>query len=124
MDKHLVLAHELDAAWIIGLWLAIHGGDPSPIELSAEAVERVVESVLTATHATKEVQARPVSFEHLQSTLKAMNIEVTRGTGAAGVRAEAATTESHANRERQYCFKYKGNTYCITLPSVKGPPPR
>ena len=27
---NLVLAHELDPAWLIALWLAVHGGDPVP----------------------------------------------------------------------------------------------
>jgi hypothetical protein len=31
---HIVLAHELDVAWIIALWLAFHDGDPVPEGIS------------------------------------------------------------------------------------------
>jgi hypothetical protein len=34
----ITLAHELDAAWIIGLWKAIHGGDPSPEQVAIQAI--------------------------------------------------------------------------------------
>ena len=39
--KLLEVAHELDAAWIIGLYIAIHGGDPPPFaeESKAELAE-------------------------------------------------------------------------------------
>jgi hypothetical protein len=33
------LAHERDAAWLIQLWLMIHGGDPGPVELGGTAKE-------------------------------------------------------------------------------------
>jgi hypothetical protein len=32
------LAHELDVAWTIALWLAIHGGEPAPETAAAQAV--------------------------------------------------------------------------------------
>ncbi|MGA8436642.1 MAG: hypothetical protein WB762_04520 [Candidatus Sulfotelmatobacter sp.] len=32
------LAYDLDAAWIIALWLAIHGGHPAPETAAAEAI--------------------------------------------------------------------------------------
>jgi hypothetical protein len=32
------LAYDLDAAWIIALWLAIHGGHPAPEAAAAEAI--------------------------------------------------------------------------------------
>jgi len=31
--REIVLARELDAAWIIALWKAIHGGDGGPEQL-------------------------------------------------------------------------------------------
>ena len=37
-EREIVLAHEPDAAWIIALWKAIHGGDPAP-EISAQRAE-------------------------------------------------------------------------------------
>src|SRR5690348_2277791 len=38
-EKELYFAHSLDAAWIIALWLWIHGGDPAPFELADETTE-------------------------------------------------------------------------------------
>jgi hypothetical protein len=34
----VALTYELDAAWIIALWLAIHGGHPAPEIAAAEAI--------------------------------------------------------------------------------------
>ena len=38
-EKKLYFAHSLDIAWIIALWLWIHGGDPAPDEQIAETTE-------------------------------------------------------------------------------------
>jgi hypothetical protein len=32
------LAHELDAAWILAIWKAIHGSDLSPVQIATEAI--------------------------------------------------------------------------------------
>ena len=40
-----VFAHELDAAWIIALWKAIHGGDPAP---EAVAVAPIIDRLILA----------------------------------------------------------------------------
>src|ERR1022692_2176178 len=37
-EKEIVLAHEPDAAWIIALWKAIHGGDPAPEAVAAGVI--------------------------------------------------------------------------------------
>ena len=37
MDEKLILAHEVDVAWLITLWLAIHGGDPAPDYIKIDA---------------------------------------------------------------------------------------
>jgi hypothetical protein len=121
VDRHLVLAHELDVAWIIALWLAIHGGDPAPIEVNVEEVERIAESVLKAAHASKAQIERTVTLEQLQGAFKEMNIEVTR-TEAARQAPATGKAEPEAMRPVQYCFKFRGKTYCITLPTVKPPP--
>jgi hypothetical protein len=34
----ILLAHVNDAEWIIALWLAIHGGDPAPERVAAQAI--------------------------------------------------------------------------------------
>ena len=40
MSYEIEFAHELDISWLIALWFAIHGGDPSPeggvLEVSEE----------------------------------------------------------------------------------------
>ncbi len=48
------LSHVYDAAWMIELWLAIHGGDPAP-EGNAEIDDRTIQLVGELT-------------EHLQNT--------------------------------------------------------
>ena len=37
-EKEIVLAHEPDAAWIMALYKAIHGGDPPPETVAASVI--------------------------------------------------------------------------------------
>ena len=55
MNLQVNLEHELDISWILALWFAIHGGDPSPengvLEVSEETyrlAHGLVENLLTA----------------------------------------------------------------------------
>lgn len=102
-------AHELDAAWIIALWLAIHGGDPSPEQIAAEAI-----AALSATLTSHDRGAiSESSFAELQTRLKAIGVEFQTNTGAD--RKAARSTESRVIR--RYCVVFKGQTICIDLPN-------
>ncbi len=45
--KPIVAIHRNDPAWIIALWLAIHGGDPGP-EISVEKARAASAEIIRA----------------------------------------------------------------------------
>lgn len=110
----LTLAHELDAAWIIALWKAIHGGDPSPERIAAQAIAAL------APYAAG-VQSS-LTFAQLQKQLAAANITVTEKEVETAGKTET-TRELRRPLVHQYCFKFGGETICIQLPINHLPPP-
>ncbi|GAA2811359.1 hypothetical protein GCM10010441_40020 [Kitasatospora paracochleata] len=107
--------HELDVAWIIALWKAIHGGDPSPeVEGTTVLAAAALASQLAATHRNSSL-----TFSQLQQRLGEVGIEVSRG--GAGPKAEALHSEGPQSLPptRQYCFRYNGETYCVDVPRPK-----
>ena len=108
-EREIVLAHEPDAAWIIALWKAIHGGDPAP-ETVAAGVIAAMAPYLREFGETFTVQKMEAGFETL-------------GVKATQPQVEALAEPGQSFRPRQYCFKFQGKTICITLPTVKVPPP-
>lgn len=108
------LAHELDAAWIIALWKAIHGGDGGPELVAAQAIAAL------APYAARTEST--ITFAHLQKQLGAANITVTEHDVETAGKAEAAR-ELRRPIVHQYCFKFGGETICIQLPVTHLPPP-
>jgi hypothetical protein len=108
------LAHELDAAWIIALWKAIHGGDGGPEEAAAQAIAAL------APYAAKAESS--LTFAHMQKQLAGLNIAVTEEDVETAGKSEA-TREFRRPFPHQYCFKVAGQTICIQLPVTHLPPP-
>jgi hypothetical protein len=108
-------AHVLDAAWIIALWKAIHGGDPGPEQIALEAI-----AALSGT-LTGQAGAAPSqkSFAELQSRLKEIGVELELRTKAGG-KAALSTASFVANT---YCIVFRGQRICITLPKHSVWPP-
>jgi hypothetical protein len=106
--KNLVFAHEPDAAWIIALWKAIHGGDPAP--------EAVAASVVATMAPYLSGFGESFSAQQLEAGFKTLGVQVTEP------KVEALEEPNQPPRPRQYCFKFQGKTICITLPTVKVPP--
>jgi hypothetical protein len=67
LKEDFKLAHELDAAWIIALWKAIHGGDPSPEQVAVQAIA----ALSTRLAAPREHIATP---QMLETSLKRVGI--------------------------------------------------
>jgi len=120
--RRLSLAHELDAAWIIALWKAIHGGDPSPIEVDARSVELVEE---LAGHLARTIGqgTQALTQETFQARLGEMGIQLERqGSGAAAPHTDALNVARPGSPEGQpreplpYCFVFRGTTYCVHFP--------
>ncbi len=101
-------AHELDAAWIIALWKAIHGGDPPPEEVAIEAIA-ALSGTLTSHAGTVASES---SFGELQTRLKEIGVDLQQHAETGG--KAAASTES--NVARTYCVVFKGQRICVTLP--------
>ena len=113
--REIYLAHELDAAWIIALWKAIHGGDPSPEAVAAEAIAALAQYLRGAEYS--------FSFQQLETQFANLGVQVTAHSAEAGgkVAAKLAGEKTLAEREfriHQYCFKFKGQTICAELPTV------
>jgi len=117
--SEVYLAHELDAAWIIALWKAIHGGDPSPEAVAAEAIAALAQYLRGAEYS--------FSFTQLEKRFASLGIQVTESSEAAGAQAGTAKAKGAAvrsidepepNRSHQYCFKVGGQTICAQLPAL------
>jgi hypothetical protein len=113
--REIYLAHELDAAWIIALWKAIHGGDPSPEQVAAQAIAALAQYVA----APAEVA---FTFHELKEQFAKIGVQVTERAEAAAQNAAkpqlAAELEEPRFRIHQYCFKFKGETICTELPAL------
>ncbi|GAA2145973.1 hypothetical protein GCM10009760_35220 [Kitasatospora kazusensis] len=116
------LAHELDVAWIVALWLAIHGGDPNPIEGEVQLGETAALSAAALSGALSDTLGKgrqALTYEQLQERLKVLGVELSRGAAP----EQAATEESSFARipRRPYCFRWNGTTICVNLPRVGSP---
>ena len=136
MKSEIRLAHERDAAWMIALYIAIHGGDPAPdgvvthrlaeaaaaraIASIAEGLhERAREAVLLAVAAPEEQPGLPsVEAKVVNERLKALNIHIARHEGE-HPHGGTATAES---RTRRYCIRFREVTYCVEIRSPEPPP--
>ena len=115
--REIQLAHELDAAWIIALWIAIHGGDPSPEAVAAQAIAALAQYLRGAEYS--------FSFSQLKEQFAKLGVQVTEHTEEADAQAAGAGAKTAAPEEepeyriREYCFKLpKGQTICTELPSL------
>ena len=105
MPQHnLQFAHELDAAWIIALWKAIHGGDPAPQLVASQAIAALA-PYLNASEDT-------LTFSQLEKQFRTLGADVTGRDGEAQAMTEALFPI------RQYFFNFKDATYCVQLPKL------
>jgi hypothetical protein len=103
------LAHELDAAWIMALYKAVHGGDPPPELVAAQVIAAVAPYLKGASNT--------MTFPQLEKQFKSLGADVT---------AKDMTQKETAVQPkgevvvpvRIYCFTFKGETYCIKLPTL------
>src|SRR6201987_2034216 len=99
-------AHDLDAAWIIALWLATHAGDPRPEVIAAQAV--------AATAHYVNGTGRPfLALEPLKGQLGEPGVTVTERTKPELLSAKPQPQQVDDGEAReffipQYCFKFEG----------------
>lgn len=121
MATPIRLTHEIDIAWILALWKAIHGGDPIPAEVG-EVDARTIELVhelgahLGRTMGTQQ----ELTFPQFQERFAAITgIRVTEGKeGQTRVLSEdvGGPTSASGGFQPPYCFHFKGATICIPRP--------
>jgi len=114
--REIYLSHELDAAWIIALWKAIHGGDPSPEQIAAQAIAALAQYVAGPAQAE-------FTFGELKTQFAKLGVQVTEAAkeeSAPGEKPRLALSPSGEREFRihQYCFKFKGETICTELPAL------
>jgi len=114
--REIYLAHELDAAWIIALWKAIHGGDGGPEQITAQAIAALAQYVTTPARTS-------FSFAELKAQFAKLGVQATEGaeeSAAAGAKPQLAMSAGgeHEFRIHRYCFKFKGETFCTELPAL------
>jgi hypothetical protein len=113
--RPIYLAHELDAAWIIALWLAIHGGDPAPEVVAAQAIAALAQYV----NGTRQ---QTFTFEELKAQFAKLGVGVTEREREAAASAKPQLLMAQEGDDRrefrvhQYCFKFEGSTICTELP--------
>ncbi len=113
MPTKLTLAHELDAAWIIALWKAIHGGDPTPIEVDARAAELISELANHLGH-TIGHGAAPLTLHAFEARIQALGLQMDHHEGS-GERAGLVRPAEGWERP-PYCFTFEGQTICVYFP--------
>jgi hypothetical protein len=111
--RPIYLAHELDATWIIALWLAIHGGDPAPEVIAAQAIAALAQYVNGTRQET-------FTFEELKAQFGKLGIGVTQREkeveSSKRPQLQLADRDEHEFHVHQYCFKFEGSTICTELP--------
>jgi hypothetical protein len=112
--RQLQFTHELDAAWIMALWKAIHGGDPGPEQIAVQAIAALSRYV--------GVAEQPFNMDHARKEMERIGAGI-KGPEE-GVHDAAQGGLQAVRPPRQYCFIFQGKTYCITLPGVHGPLPQ
>ena len=112
--RPVYLAHELDAAWIIALWLAIHGGDPAPDVIAAQAIAALAQYVNGTRQETFTFEQLKSQFGKLGVVVTEREKEVDSSKGAQlQLKGDGGEREY---RVHQYCFKFEGSTICAELP--------
>ena len=112
--RPIYLAHELDAAWIIALWLAIHGGDPAPEIIAAQAIAALAQYVNGTRQETFTFEELKTQFAKLGVGVTEHEKEVDSSKGPQ-LRLER-DSDDREYRVHQYCFKFEGSTICTELP--------
>ncbi len=132
--KNIRLTHERDAAWLIALYLAVHGGDPAPKEGTVVAHDQQLGAALAAIAALSEAldeKARDAVRHALapiqkQFPLKSVDAEVAGArleemgihfTDYAAGPAPGAKVTEELFQQRPYCIRFRGQVVvCVTGP--------
>jgi hypothetical protein len=87
-------SHELDAAWIMLLWKAIHGGDPTPEQVAFGAIAALAGGL--SDRATAPVEE--ASIKELQSRLESIGVRFSSEAEAAKGKDQYCVWDAKLNR--------------------------
>lgn len=120
------VAHEIDVAWLIAVWFAVHGGDPphGPVavdQTTVLAAEALV-STLSAAHGgtrravrAADAAATGAAVERVERRLRALGVELVRHGAPEGTHQEVWPPF------RDFSFEWEdGVTVCVELPAPAG----
>jgi hypothetical protein len=133
--KGIRLTHERDAAWLVALYLAIHGGDPAPKEGTVVAHDQQQGAALGAIAAlsealdekTRDAVRHALAPIQKQFPLKSVDAEVAgerlesmgiHFTDYAGEPAHGAKVTEEFFQQRPYCIRFRGQIFCVEFPST------
>lgn len=111
LTPEVYLARELDAAWIIALWKAVHGGDPSPETVATEAIAALAQYLSGAKYS--------ISFPQMEKEFAYLGIQVTESNeiaGSAKGNGSVAKSKEEGQLLRQYRFQIGQQVICVQLP--------
>lgn len=120
-SKGIALAHERDAAWLLAIYLAVHGGDPAPKENTTVSLVVQEAAALNAISALSLAldEKTHLAIQHVIAPLKEQREMHSVSATVASERLEGfgiRNSEDHPNsRDRIYCFRFKGETLCTKI---------
>lgn len=116
-----VLAHQLDAAWIIALWKYVHDGDPPPPD------QVIAAQIITALAGHLAGEAAVPPLETLQQRFAAIGSQITVEPAEAPRSATSAANPTLGVRWQyvEVCFGVPPNRHCVLvqLPRVAATSP-
>ena len=115
MKTTIQLAHEQDAAWLIALWKAVHGGDPS-LERVVLSEHEAISFARQAANALIGYVSAVASGEPEGGSAEAHQ-QLSQGLKTAGVEL-LSEHEVPGRQPAPYCFRWNGQTICIPRPKL------
>jgi hypothetical protein len=119
--RDIKLAHQLDIAWIIALYIAIHDGDPPPTPIRVDEGSAVlIDALASHLEHAGELSGGAQTLEAFQKRMGELGVEVEwRAEEAHASGGGSVATESRLPRE--ICFTWAGRTICVILGPVRIP---
>jgi hypothetical protein len=136
--KSISLTHERDAAWLIGLYIAINSGDPAPTEgvvtreLQAGAALHAIAALSSALDektsaavqqvlapSLKQFSLKTVDAKVAEARLAALGIRITEYVGE---HAPTVNVTQASQVVRRYCIRFRGQLICTELKSIDPAP--
>ena len=110
----VAVAHEPDIAWLIALWLAIHGGDPAPDEPAWVDETTALLATTLSVRLSEVYGAARISADALQRRLASIGITLS------GHRLHEREAEFAQDVEQVggRCISIDGNIWCVQPPKL------